>query len=710
MNIELRIPRSNIRAINDKTFTCGGEIEVPYGQTLVTWTTINKYTCEEIKAVQAINRIDNAPPEIMGCPKAVLINLGPGECGAYWNAPNFMAMDDCPASNFFGNEILARGCAYNGGNCQSGYMFDIENRSTVPLLLTGWEARMNTGTYTVEFYYTTTATTYVGNQSNPGAWTLCNRFFNVQGGYPNFTGGPGTGTPTRLNLATQRYDTIRQGCNPPMLDSNFTSCLLLNPGDRKGVYLTTTNPGNCDFHYGNGACAGGNPLGDANLAIYQPGVGKSYPFGGTFTPRHANISALYRKQEASNMVRVVQTCGQPYGPGCFFPIGCTTICFEATDAAGNTATCQFDVCVNAYPNSVEFLVCHDEIQVSLDENCSATISADEMLAGGPYRCYDDYIVEIRDWITNQLIDRDPNTPGSQVGVQDIGRELKITVRDPLTGNSCWGHATVEDKIAPLLTCPRDSCVPCATTETTPFFMGTPTVVENCGGYSLSYKDVVTYGGCAAQFEERIERTWTAIDGSGNKNSCVQTITVALATLNDVNVPLNYDDLEEPALACDEKIDPNKDLTPHYLAFPYCVDGYLLDSAHWFATGGFLPSPQGDLAGERLPRTLGWNCIDTGAYTGHPSPFPVYYPAHPSWRPNNPVCWGPDEIVMWHGTGYPSGSECSNLGMTYEDVVIDIARPGCDAGSVGCYKVLRKWTVLDWCTSEIGGHNQVIKVI
>jgi hypothetical protein len=29
--------------------------------------------------------------------------------------------------------------------------------------------------------------------------------------------------------------------------------------------------------------------------------------------------------------------------------------------------------------------------------------------------------------------------------------------------------------------------------------------------------------------------------------------------------------------------------------------------------------------------------------------------------------------------------------------------------VGCYKVLRQWTVLDWCTGEIGGHSQIIKV-
>ena len=312
-------------------------------------------------------------------------------------------------------------------------------------------------------------------------------------------------------------------------------------------------------------------------------------------------------------------------------------------------------------------------------------------------------------MTNALIDRFPNIPGVQLGSQDIGREFKITIIDPDTGNSCWGHATVEDKLPPILTCARDTCVPCGS-GTTPFYTGITGVRENCSSYSLTYEDDVTQGGCGDGFEEKIIRKWTAVDGYGNTAVCIQTIIVKLATIADVGVPDNYDDVEQAALACNEKINTVKDYTQHYLAYPYCVDGYLLDSAYWFATGGFLPSPNGDLAGERKPRTLGWNAIDTGKYIGHPSPFPIYWPAHPSWRPNNPVCWGPDEVIMWAGTGTPTGATCHNLGMTFRDIVIDVAKPGCDAGPIGCYKVIRQWTVLDWCTGVAGGHNQIIKVV
>ncbi|MBK6823245.1 MAG: HYR domain-containing protein [Saprospiraceae bacterium] len=29
-------------------------------------------------------------------------------------------------------------------------------------------------------------------------------------------------------------------------------------------------------------------------------------------------------------------------PDAFFPIGCTRICYRATDAVGNVATCEFE--------------------------------------------------------------------------------------------------------------------------------------------------------------------------------------------------------------------------------------------------------------------------------------------------------------------------------------------------------------------------------
>ncbi len=658
-------------ALGKSDFNCGNT--GPNNVLLIARDSCGKSsTCTAVVTV-----LDTISPDFW-CPKDWTVNLDPGECNRAISFDEPEATDNCTIVSSTATGAITTTFASN--NQFAGNMFNLTNVSTGVITMSSIAGNISAAVGTnviVEVYYT--PTTYVGKETNAAAWTLL--------GTANAPCA-GLNLPTLFNIGG----------------------LAINPGQTYGIYFNLVNytAGSIVLRYTNGT----NTYNNGDLSLFA-GVGKANPAftGTTFASRIWNGTINYTKTiTIGGEPKVTQIDKSGYKNGDFFPRGTTCLTYQATDFSGNTSLCSFCITLADYANPNSELACNDEIQVSLNENCSATIGADELLTGGPYRCFDDYRIIVQDWITGQVIDRNSSMRGSQVGFQDIGRELKITVIDTVTGNSCWGHAVVEDKIAPRLICARDTCVPCGTTLTTPLYMGTPSVIENCSGASLSYSDRVEQGGCGLGFEQKITRTWTVTDGSGNSNQCVQTITIALATLATVDVPLNYDDIEEPALGCDEKINTTKDYSAHFLAYPYCVDGYLLDSAHWFATGGFLPSPNGDLAGERLPRALGWNCLDTGLYIGHPSPFPIYWPAHPNWRPNNPVCWGPDEIIMWYGTGYPTGSGCSNLGITFHDVKIDIAKPGCDAGEIGCFKILRQWTVMDWCTSEVGGHNQIIKVI
>ncbi|MEE9439845.1 MAG: hypothetical protein V3V14_12640, partial [Saprospiraceae bacterium] len=54
------------------------------------------------------------------------------------------------------------------------------------------------------------------------------------------------------------------------------------------------------------------------------------------------------------------------------------------------------------------------------------------------------------------------------------------------------------------------------------------------------------------------------------------------------------------------------------------------------------------------------------------------------------------------TGYPSNVGCANIQVYYTDVIFDI----CGAS----IKVLRQWTVIDWCTGEEKSDNQIIKIL
>ena len=57
------------------------------------------------------------------------------------------------------------------------------------------------------------------------------------------------------------------------------------------------------------------------------------------------------------------------------------------------------------------------------------------------------------------------------------------------------------------------------------------------------------------------------------------------------------------------------------------------------------------------------------------------------------------------TGYPvfpSGFSCPNIQQTYEDLRIDICQTS--------YKLIRTWSLLDWCTGDVLTETQIIKVV
>jgi len=378
-------------------------------------------------------------------------------------------------------------------------------------------------------------------------------------------------------------------------------------------------------------------------------------------------------------------------------------CFELADVAGNVGTCCFSITVEEYANPYRALTCNDDIQISLDETCEAVLGADQLLEGGPYGCYDDYLVTIQGKVGNVL------------GRGDIGKSFTVTITDPETGISCWSRVHVEDKLPPRLLC-VDTVITCRV-DPSPANIGFPvpagaTVIvtgardcavytfrnfDNCSDVELRYKDWVTKGNCGSGYDQIITRTWTAEDASGNKSTCPQTIVVELGTLRGVGAPCNFDDIEGPALRCDNRRDDSKDFSPHIINSSECVDAYLIDSAELLNSGRRLPMD-----------SLGWNYLESGKYAGHPSPYSIYWPAHPQYV-NGCRCWGPNEVVQWYGTGLPVGTDCFNIQYTYKDSRFEVADMNCDAGDVGCYKLLREWTILDWCTGEIAGHRQIIKV-
>ncbi|MFM8489145.1 MAG: hypothetical protein ACKOCH_22665, partial [Bacteroidota bacterium] len=143
---------------------------------------------------------------------------------------------------------------------------------------------------------------------------------------------------------------------------------------------------------------------------------------------------------------IVQTSGLPSGSR--FPIGTTKNCFSLRSplTGMEIGNCCFDVVIKEYPNPIQQLNCNDLVNISLDADCTSCIGADDVLEGGPYHCYDDYVVELDKTLPYG------NGPwvSACVGSADIGKTYQVRVTDPETGNRCWGNVKIEDKIAPVI--------------------------------------------------------------------------------------------------------------------------------------------------------------------------------------------------------------------------------------------------------------------
>jgi hypothetical protein len=108
---------------------------------------------------------------------------------------------------------------------------------------------------------------------------------------------------------------------------------------------------------------------------------------------------------------------------------------------GDFGECSFTITVNGVVDPLESLTCNGEINLSLNGECEAEITADMLLEGGPYMCYDDFVLIIGgDTISSPTVLLSPGT-------------YEVTVYDPESGNSCWSIVHVEDKLPPVVSCP-----------------------------------------------------------------------------------------------------------------------------------------------------------------------------------------------------------------------------------------------------------------
>lgn len=244
-------------------------------------------------------------------------------------------------------------------------------------------------------------------------------------------------------------------------------------------------------------------------------------------------------------VTLVDTTFEP-PQGTNLSIGPHILTITGVDINGNTSDCSFTyTVVDAGANSP--MICKDNVQVILDENCQREITPQMMLEPpGPYGCPNFYTVLVL------------NPSGLSVGdIVDLSfaeKEWIVKVVYNPTSASCWGSINIRtDTLPPSIKCPADTVITC-NVPVAPARTGNPlpgpcfqledlivshsdhTVNSFCDGDSIAFK---------------ITRTWMAVDTFSNVTTCKQYITGVRASVNDVVFPPDYNGIMHPFLICND---------------------------------------------------------------------------------------------------------------------------------------------------------------
>ncbi|MBL4704546.1 MAG: HYR domain-containing protein, partial [Flavobacteriales bacterium] len=431
-------------------------------------TQIDVNGCESAATTVTVTVSDAINPVIAGCPLDMTVSNTLFSCGAqvFWTAPT--ASDNCP---------------------------------NVTLVSTH-----NSGDY---FPVGLTTVTYTATDANSNTATCS---FNVT---VNDNEGPlFVGCPTNMTQANDpgTCDAIVSWIAPTFSDNCAGGTLITthNPGDTFPLGTTTVTYTATDAATNFSACS-------FNVTVVD-----------TENPALVSCPANISQGNDVGVCDAVVTWTPPtmidnctggsitstHNSGDTFIVGTTTVTYTATDGAGNTGTCSFDVTVNDTEAPV-ITACAPDTDVTADANCQASI--------GEYSS----MVVASDLCSSITVTQSP-AAGSVITDTTV---VTLTVSDA-AGNTttCTFNANLVDITSPTIACPINDSVSVGAgcTFIVPDYSTAPIVTDACDP-----SPVVTQNPLAGSTANSvISVVLSATDASGNSSSC-QFLVIPIDTESPV---------------------------------------------------------------------------------------------------------------------------------------------------------------------------------
>jgi len=448
-------------------------------------------------------------------------------------------------------------------------------------------------------------------------------------------------------------------------DNDFVNCVCVDAAidDTGGAIFSQAQPGTflaggtTDFfqwyllteaNSGNATILAANPIG---LFTSLP-VGTYYVYALNFKGDQTPIISTLTNAGADVNLTALVDGTAPYTGECY------TVCGPAM----YEVDCSFDV---------TSLACNDAINVTLGPQCDASLLTIDQLIENQVNSPDEF--EITMTATDgTLVDIRNETPNTDDNVNNfIGQQLVYTVTHLCSTETCWGNVTLEDKSPPELECDcpegglgngnfAPECIFSCYDVTLLEGQNLPSdidafvngnIEDNCQNFeveSVTFEDDLSdFGACRGS---TLRRTWTVrITALGGQ----QTDQIS-CTREYLLEPLSLSNI----IAVDGPIDNPINNVVYLPSTTVSVD----------CSAGSLPT-------------------DLSSSLGAEFAFPHIY---------------------IDGVAVAIEGDLCNVNSIFSDRMSD--RGGCTPGCVGGGKIIRTWTILDWCTSEVQNHTQVIRLV
>ena len=299
------------------------------------------------------------------------------------------------------------------------------------------------------------------------------------------------------------------------------------------------------------------------------------------------------------------------------------------------------------------LSCQDNVHISLGSDCTYDLSIADVLYLGNEGCTNHLEIKLA-----YPAGTDQMSPPNQLNHTHRGHEIIYSVRDNLTGNSCWGTVLVEEKYPPQIICRNDTISCLHMGERADLVITSDNCTDIKPQIDILEKVWTDLGCDDREFIGYLSRRVRATDLWGNYQECRDTLWVWKEVLDSLVCP------EDTALACNLQ-HGNVDVLWKTGAKGYTyldAEGY----AHPWPTdaGGIAPAPY-------------LKSIDPDQADGYMIPMKTDA-----------------------GPVFDNGGKC-HIVFKYKDHII----PTCG----NAYKIRREWIISDWCAKTDTTCIQWIKI-